>query len=200
MRPIVNRATLSGGPGSGMLSKQATDLVLVPIGSPTANLLTGKSGWVPLYHDSYCVLFVRDGHPSISKLTNHPVPTLPDNGSGLVFRLRAARTRPPPGRADSHSIVRRLFLRNARSKGTRIESVQYIDPFADDAVFGVQANALRVGVESLSESALKFERLAGKLPGASRVPLRQRGARAVLRLSDRHRSALVHGEAPRSYR
>jgi hypothetical protein len=81
------------GVWDALLKPATTDLVLVPIGSPTANLLTGKNGWVSLYHDSYCVLFAREGHPSIVQLIKHPVPTLPDNGNGLCF--------PAPGGAHA---------------------------------------------------------------------------------------------------
>jgi uncharacterized membrane protein len=73
------------GVWDALLKSATTDLVLVPIGSPTANLLTGKNGWVSLYHDSFCVLFAREGHPSIIQLVRNPVPTLPDNGNGLCF-------------------------------------------------------------------------------------------------------------------
>jgi len=81
-----------------LLKQTATELVLVPIGSPPANLLMGKSGWVPLYHDSFCVLFAREGHPSITQLVSNPIPTLTDNGDGLCFP--APNRAPKVSRAD----------------------------------------------------------------------------------------------------
>jgi hypothetical protein len=85
------------GVWDALLKPATTDLVLVPIGSPTANLLTGKNGWVPLYHDSFCLLFAREGHPSIIQLVKNPVPALPDNGNGLCF----------PGSRGSHASAAR---------------------------------------------------------------------------------------------
>ena len=73
------------GVWDALLKSATTDLVLLPIASPPANLLTGKNGWVPLYHDSFCLLLAREGHPSIIQLVRNPVPTLPDNGNALCF-------------------------------------------------------------------------------------------------------------------
>jgi hypothetical protein len=62
-----------------------TDFVLVPIGSPTANLLSRTDGWLPLYRDTLCVLFVSAGVRDISRIVSSPIPSLPDNGGGLCF-------------------------------------------------------------------------------------------------------------------
>ncbi len=42
-----------------LLKTSSTDLVLAPNASPTANLLSLTEKWVPLYQDTYCVLFAR---------------------------------------------------------------------------------------------------------------------------------------------
>jgi hypothetical protein len=62
-----------------------TDFVLAPIGSPTANLLSRTDGWLPLYRDTLCVLFVNPGVRDIGRIVSAPVPSLPDNGGGLCF-------------------------------------------------------------------------------------------------------------------
>ncbi len=63
----------------------ATDLVLAPNGSPTANLLSRTPGWLPLYQDTFCLIFAREGLPNLDRLVATPVPSLPDNGNGLCF-------------------------------------------------------------------------------------------------------------------
>ena len=62
-----------------------TDLVLVPNGSPTANLLGRTEGWLTLYQDKFCLIFVRKGLPSIELIVSTPIPNLPDNGEGICF-------------------------------------------------------------------------------------------------------------------
>jgi hypothetical protein len=75
--------------GSGvwdlLVRTSKTDLVLAPIRSPTANLLSRTPTWAPLYHDSCSVIFVREGFPGLARLVESPVPALPDNGAGLCF-------------------------------------------------------------------------------------------------------------------
>jgi hypothetical protein len=63
----------------------ATDFVLAPLGSATVNLLSLSDGWVPLYRDTACVLFVRSRYPGLDRIVLSPVPDLPDNGRGLCF-------------------------------------------------------------------------------------------------------------------
>ena len=75
-----------------LLKTAPTDLVLLPIGSLTANLLSRTAEWVPLYKDTCCVLFVREGFPGLGPILQSPIPSLPDNGAGLCF--------PTPGRVD----------------------------------------------------------------------------------------------------
>ena len=74
------------------LKNATTDLVLVSNGSPTANLLSLKADWVPLYRDNFCILFVRAGFPGIEHLAQSRIPDLPDDGGHLCF--------PAPGRTD----------------------------------------------------------------------------------------------------
>ena len=68
---------LSSGP--------ATDLVLLPNGSPTVAALSRKAAWIPLYRDSLCVVFARDGFPDLDRIVRTPVPSLPDDGNRLCF-------------------------------------------------------------------------------------------------------------------
>jgi hypothetical protein len=98
----VYRETLDFERGTGVwdasLKSSATDLVLTSIGSPTANLMSRTDGWLPLYHDTCCVLFIRAGHPLLQRIIAQPVPDLPDNGAGLCFPSpgRREKTRPRP--------------------------------------------------------------------------------------------------------
>ncbi len=68
-----------------MLKEWRTDFVLVPNGAPPVGLLARDEGWLPLYQDTFCVLFVRAGYAGLDKITARPVPVLPDNGAGLCF-------------------------------------------------------------------------------------------------------------------
>jgi hypothetical protein len=68
-----------------------TELVLAHNASPTTNLMSHLRGWLPLYQDTYCALFGREGLPGLSRILETPAPALPDNGAGLCF--------PSPGRA-----------------------------------------------------------------------------------------------------
>ena len=67
----VYRETLDFERGTGawdaLLKSSATDLVLTHNGSPTANLMSRADGWLPLYQDTFCVLFIRAGHPSLER-------------------------------------------------------------------------------------------------------------------------------------
>src|SRR5262249_12416763 len=63
----------------------ATDLVLVPKEAPAVALLSRTTGWLPLYRDTFCVIFVREGLPDLDRILQASVPTLPDNGDGLCF-------------------------------------------------------------------------------------------------------------------
>jgi hypothetical protein len=93
------------GDWDALLRTAPTDLVLVPMGSPTANLLSRTAKWVPLYKDSYCVLFVREGFPGLGEILQSPIPSLSDNGAGLCF--------PAPDRSHRRVIgeeIRLTFL------------------------------------------------------------------------------------------
>ncbi len=84
------------GVWDALLKTSSTDLVLAQNASPAANLLSLTEKWIPLYQDSYCVLFARAGLPSIDQIVKTPVPRLPDNGDGLCF--------PAPGGGNGRSI------------------------------------------------------------------------------------------------
>ena len=99
----VYRETLDFERGTGawdaLLKSSSTDLVLTHIGSPTANLMSHSDGWLPLYHDTFCVIFIRAHHPTLERILETPVPELPDNGDGLCF--------PAPGRRQKTVPLRR---------------------------------------------------------------------------------------------
>ena len=78
------------GVWDALLKLSRTDMVLVRIGSPTANLMVRTAGWLPLYQDKYCRLFIREGFIDIDEIVRTPIPSLPDDGDGLCF--------PAPGR------------------------------------------------------------------------------------------------------
>jgi len=74
------------GAWDALLKTATTDLVLAPNGSPVASLLSRADGWLPLYQDTFCLLFVRAGLPSLGQIIETPVPTaLPADGNGLCF-------------------------------------------------------------------------------------------------------------------
>jgi hypothetical protein len=72
-----------------------TDLVLLPNGSPVVAFLSRTPGWLPLYQDSFCVIFAREGFPDLDRIVRTPVPVLPDNGDRLCFPA------PADGRAET---------------------------------------------------------------------------------------------------
>lgn len=63
----------------------ATDLVIAPNGSPTANLLARTSGWLALYQDTCCAIFARQGLSGLERLVGTRVPVVPDDGAGMCF-------------------------------------------------------------------------------------------------------------------
>jgi hypothetical protein len=82
------------GDWDALLKAAPTELILAPFGSPTANLMSRTGGWVPVYGDSFCMLFVRAGSPSIRRIVETPVPALPDDGAGLCFPSPGHSSRP----------------------------------------------------------------------------------------------------------
>ena len=84
------------GNWDALLENSKTDLVLAPNASPTVNLLSKTPGWVPLYQDSLCVIFIRDGFPGLPQIVNSEIPVLPDNGDGLCF--------PAPAQSDGRAV------------------------------------------------------------------------------------------------
>jgi len=106
------------GDWDALLKTAPTDLVLAPIGSPTANLLSRTAGWVPLYHDTFCVLFAREGFPGLGQILQSPIPFLPDDGEGLCF--------PAPGR--SYRGVIRLGTRFTFLRGRLLSGVNRLAP------------------------------------------------------------------------
>jgi hypothetical protein len=47
--------------------------------------MSERKGWLPLWQDTFCTLFVRAGLPGLDRIVKNPVPDLPDNGDGLCF-------------------------------------------------------------------------------------------------------------------
>jgi hypothetical protein len=73
------------GDWAALLRDGRTDLILMPNGAPAAGSLSRIDGWIPLYQDTFCVLFVRAGYQGIEQIMANPVPAVPDNGDGLCF-------------------------------------------------------------------------------------------------------------------
>jgi hypothetical protein len=73
------------GVWTALLLHAPTDFVLAYNASPTANLMSRTQGWRPLYQDTFCVLFLRDGFAGLGRLVDTPVPDLPDNGDRICF-------------------------------------------------------------------------------------------------------------------
>ena len=73
------------GVWDSLLKTTRTDLVLAPNGSATTNLLGRTAGWVPLYQDSVCVIFMRESFADIAQISKIGIPALPDDGGGLCF-------------------------------------------------------------------------------------------------------------------
>jgi hypothetical protein len=95
--PEAYRQSIDFERGTGIwdavLNDAPTDLVLVPNGSPTANLMSQRPGWLPLCQDRYSVMFVRHDFPALDRLLATPIPPLPPDGAGLCY--------PAPGRSVS---------------------------------------------------------------------------------------------------
>jgi hypothetical protein len=68
---------------------QPTDLVLVPLASPTIERLSRIPEWIPLYRDTCCLVFVRAHLPGLNRLLQTPVPPFPDDGNHLCFPPRS---------------------------------------------------------------------------------------------------------------
>src|SRR5579864_626132 len=81
------------GVWDALLKTTQTDLVLAPNGSPTANLLSRTEGWLALYQDTCCVLFVRAGLPNLERIKQTSIPELPADGDGLCFPSASRRNR-----------------------------------------------------------------------------------------------------------
>ena len=73
------------GAWDALLTDAKTDLVLASRGSPAANLMSLTRGWVRLYHDTACVVFVCAGVYDLEQFARLPIPDLPDDGNRLCF-------------------------------------------------------------------------------------------------------------------
>jgi hypothetical protein len=89
-----------------ILKSDRADLILLPIGAPPARLLADAGGWLPLYRDACCLLFVRTDFAGLEKIMACPVPALPDNGAGLCF--------PPKHAAISASALSQSAIASSR--------------------------------------------------------------------------------------
>jgi hypothetical protein len=81
------------GVWNALLETSPTDLVLARNESPAANLLGRTNGWIPLYQDTFCVIFARAGLPGLDQIMKTPVPLLTDNAAGLCFPAPRGATR-----------------------------------------------------------------------------------------------------------
>jgi hypothetical protein len=73
------------GDWDALLKTTPTDLVLARNGSPPATLMSEAHGWLPLYRDSFCILFARADFPLVRHFADVSVPVVPDDGAGLCF-------------------------------------------------------------------------------------------------------------------
>jgi hypothetical protein len=91
----IYRQSLDFQRGTGrwdaLLRNAPTDLVLTPIESPTAHLLGRTDGWLALYRDTCCMIFVRVGFTGLNLILQSPVPALADNGAGLCFPIESSQ-------------------------------------------------------------------------------------------------------------
>jgi hypothetical protein len=73
------------GEWDALLTRHDTELVLVPRGSPAANLMALKPGWGVLHEDPLSLLFGRADLPWLTALRQRPAPGVPHDGAGLCF-------------------------------------------------------------------------------------------------------------------
>lgn len=87
--PDVYRENLNFMFGDGewdaLLTHHDTHLVLASRGSPTANLMALKPGWVLLHQDPLVFLFGRADLPRLAAIRQTPLPSIPQDGAGLCF-------------------------------------------------------------------------------------------------------------------
>lgn len=73
------------GNWDAVLSDSPTDMSLVPLGSPTANLLSLHQEWQPVYQDSLAVIHARADFAGIERLAATRVPAVSRDGAGTCF-------------------------------------------------------------------------------------------------------------------
>ncbi len=73
------------GDWDALLKTTVTDLALVPRKSATSNLLSRTGGWLRLYEDTFCSLFVHAELPIRGRLEATAAPDISPDGRGLCF-------------------------------------------------------------------------------------------------------------------
>ncbi len=68
-----------------LLREQGAQLALVKRTRPAFNLMKLQPGWVLVYDDPLCGLFVRTESPLVEQIRQTPVPEFPYSGKGLYF-------------------------------------------------------------------------------------------------------------------
>jgi hypothetical protein len=73
------------GDWAAILRRPATDLVLVPKGSPPFNLMVLTQNWVVAFEDPLCAIFARKGSSWEREISAIRAPDIPCDGEGLYF-------------------------------------------------------------------------------------------------------------------
>ncbi|MCC7352319.1 MAG: hypothetical protein IT330_01075 [Anaerolineae bacterium] len=73
------------GDWDALLREHGTELALVKRARPAFDLMASRSGWVLVYDDPLCGLFVQEESPLLEQIRQTPIPPLPYGGKGLSF-------------------------------------------------------------------------------------------------------------------
>lgn len=73
------------GDWDAFLESPPADLALVPVDSPSANLLALDEEWIELHDDRVAVLYARAGFEGVRAIRETEPRDIPANGTGLVF-------------------------------------------------------------------------------------------------------------------
>jgi hypothetical protein len=76
---------LGEGAWERLLERPETEMALVDKARPVYGLMREKEGWVTAYEDEAAALFVREGAPELTRLSEIEPPAWPANGARLVL-------------------------------------------------------------------------------------------------------------------
>jgi hypothetical protein len=76
---------LGRGRWDKLIQRPETQLALVHRQRPVFELMKQQPGWLLVYQDSLCAVFVRAESPLLAQIRQAPAPDLPPDGSGLSF-------------------------------------------------------------------------------------------------------------------